>query len=126
MATRSEEYVFKAKEFVNLVAKELQSPDDVQHASDVTLSSFGTLRELLSPEESLHLIAQLPLYVKAAYVNGWHLDEEGKSLSKKSTLPAPSDFHAFLSVLGKYISEGEMHHVITQLPEEFKPKHLLC
>jgi uncharacterized protein (DUF2267 family) len=125
MATRSEEYVYKAKEFLNQVAKQLGDENDLARASQVTASTFHMLRNLLSPEESLHLIAQLPLYLKAAYVDGWHLDQD-KQRAKKYSNPSREDFNAVLCVLKKYVSTGEISDVITQLPAELKPSESLC
>ena len=125
MATRSEEYVYKAKEFLNQVAKQLGDENDVDHASQVTVATFHLLRSLLSPEESLHLIAQLPLYLKAAYVDGWHLDRD-EQRARKYPAPNREDFNAVLCVLKKYVSAGEMSDVITQLPSELKPSESLC
>ena len=123
MATRSEEYVYKGKEFLNQVAKQLGDEHDLHRASQVTGSTFHLLRNLLSPEESLHLIAQLPLYLKAAYVEGWHLDKQN---AKKHSNPSREDFNAMLCVLKKYVSAGEMSDVITQLPAELKPSEGIC
>ena len=69
-----DQYTEKANEFVEDVARELKTPDDTDHAYKVMTSFFHTIREILSPEESLHLIAKLPLYLKAVYINGWHLN----------------------------------------------------
>jgi uncharacterized protein (DUF2267 family) len=121
MATRSEEYVYKGKEFVNLVARQLQKPDDVTHAGQVTVTGLHALRDLLTPEESLHLISQLPLYLKAAFVDGWRIDEPHKIKNKKP-FPSASDFDALFSVLKNYVSAGELDHVRAQLPEDLKPK----
>ena len=118
MAVRIEEYVLKGREFIGQVATALQKPDDIDHANQVTVSVLHALRNLLTPEESLHLIAQLPLYIKAAYVDGWHYDEEKKSKSRR-TIP-PQEVEAVFSVLEKYVGVGEMQHVVAQLPAEMK------
>jgi hypothetical protein len=122
MATRSEEYVFKANEFVRLVAKQLKKPDDIGYASQVTLSALNKLRDSLSPEESLHLIAQLPLYIKAAYVDGWHVDAQGNSTSMAVTESNPTEFGAFLSVVEGYVSGREMQYIFDRLPKDLTPE----
>ena len=68
-----DQYIGKANEFLKEVARELGTPEDTDHAYRIMSSVFHTVREVLSPEESLHLISQLPMFLKAVYVNGWHL-----------------------------------------------------
>ena len=97
------------------VAEALQKPDDIDHASQVTVSVLHSLRDRLTPEESLHLISQLPIYIKAAYVDGWHYDENKKSQNTKDL--HSKEVEAVFSVLKKYISTGEMQR-LSQLPAE--------
>jgi uncharacterized protein (DUF2267 family) len=123
MAIRSEEYVFKANEFVRLLAKQLEKPNDISYASQVTLSALNRLRDSLSPEESLQLIAQFPLYIKAAYVDGWHLDTQGNSTRNSRVEPNPREFRAFLSVVEGYVSQREMQYIFDRLPKDFQPEH---
>jgi uncharacterized protein (DUF2267 family) len=93
-----------------------------------------TVREILTPEESSHLIAQLPLLIKGVYVDGWKMqttkrirsrEEFLERLRSKSDLPqtdlssdeeAINKVQAVLYVLQKYVSAGEMAHIINQFP----------
>jgi uncharacterized protein (DUF2267 family) len=114
MAVRIEEYVLKGREFMGYVAEALQRPDDLDHASQVTVSVLHALRDRLTPEESLHFISQLPIYIKAVYADGWHYDENKRSQNTKD--PDPREAEAVFSVLKKYVSAGEMQRALSQFP----------
>src|SRR5688572_826767 len=68
-----EQYALEARKFVKEVASELGDADNIEQADRIMTSVLHALRDLLTPEESLHLISQLPMLVKAIYVNGWRL-----------------------------------------------------
>lgn len=99
------------------VAEALEKPDDIDHASQVTVTVLHSLRDRLTPEESLHFISQLPIYIKAVYADGWHYHENKKSQNTKD--PDPAEAQAVFSVLKKYVSAAEMQHLLSQLPKEF-------
>ena len=132
-----DQYVEKANEFVQEVACELDIPEDTSRAYRVTDAVFHAIREVLSPEESLHLISQLPMFLKAVYVNGWHLKHKEKVRTMKDFLqvlraqnPRTSreDFNddgktrlkvrAVIRVLKKHVTTGEIQNVIDQFPTE--------
>lgn len=136
MAIKVEEYVLKGNEFVRHVALELNDAENTDHASRVIVSVLHTLRDLLSPGESLHLISQLPLYIKAAYVDGW---KPGAAKAQPGTMAdlleqlraqdehiaeryltnddtAKKEVQAVIRVLKKYLSQGEARNIIAKLP----------
>ena len=87
MSINFDNYSQKANEFVKEIAAELGSPEDTGHAGRVIRSVFHTVRETITPEESMHMIAQLPLYIKAVYVDNWKLSEkQGKVRSMEEFL----------------------------------------
>lgn len=140
MALRVEEYVLKGNEFVRRVAQQLPNPEDTEQAGRVIISVLHTLRDVLTPDESLHLIARLPLYIKAMYIDGWDIEKDREKigsmqhfldcLRSQNGCAAQSDFatdeagrtyvRAVFNVLRKYINEGEMQQVINRLPPDFK------
>lgn len=132
-----EQYAQAGRQFVNEVALELGDRQNVDHAERVMTAVLHTVRDILSPEESLHMISQLPMLVKAIYVNGWHfharnrirtMDEFTECLLLQNPRTAPSDFgndelaraktRAVFRVLKRHISEGEIRDVINQFPGE--------
>lgn len=84
-----EKYVQESNEFLKEVANELNNGGDTNHAYRVLRTVFHTLREILTTEESLHMIAQLPMLLKAVYVEGW----------KPATKKKPRSMGEFLECL---------------------------
>jgi uncharacterized protein (DUF2267 family) len=132
-----DQYTEKANEFVKEIARELGTPEDTDHAYRVMTAVFHTVREILSPEESLHLISQLPMFLKAVYVNGWRLkpknkirtmDEFIECLILQNPRTGPEDFgederakqkvRAVLHVVKSHVNTGEIQDIIDQFPME--------
>lgn len=132
-----EQYTHEAHKFVNEIASELGDPDNTDQADRIMTSVLHTLRDILSPEESLHLISQLPMLMKAIYVNGWHLstknrirsmDEFIECLMLQNPRTAAQDFgndekakertREVFRVLRRHISIGEVKDIVDQLPAE--------
>jgi uncharacterized protein (DUF2267 family) len=85
----------------------------------------------------MHLISQLPMLLKAVYVNGWHIDRKNhirnmddfvECLMLQNPRTTPHDFgtddkakektKAVLKVLKHHITGGELKHIIDQFPTE--------
>jgi uncharacterized protein (DUF2267 family) len=132
-----EHYAQEARKFVKEVASELGDAESIDQADRIMTSVLHTLRDLLTPEESLHLISQLPMMLKAIYVNGWRLhtknrirsiDEFIECLMLKNPRTAPQDFgndekaiertKAVFKVLRNHIAIGEVKDIVSQLPSE--------
>jgi uncharacterized protein (DUF2267 family) len=132
-----EQYAHEARRFVKEVAYELGDADNIDQADRIMTSVLHALRDLLTPEESLHLISQLPMMLKAVYVNGWHLttknrirtmDEFIECLMLKNPRAAVQDFgndekamertRSVFRVLRNHIAIGEVKDIVSQLPVE--------
>ena len=132
-----EHYAQEARKFVKEVASELGDANDIDRADRIMTSVLHALRDLLTPEESLHLISQLPMLLKAVYVNGWRLhtknrirsmDEFIECLMLKNPRTAPQDFgndekaiartKAVFKVLRNHVAIGEVKDIVSQLPSE--------
>jgi uncharacterized protein (DUF2267 family) len=72
-----DKWVTNANTFINEVAAALGHRDDTRRAHRVVRSVLHALRARLSAEESMHLLAQLPMLLKAVYVDGWRLSSSG-------------------------------------------------
>lgn len=114
------------------------APDDLDRALRILTAFFHTLRDNITAEESMHFVAQLPMLLKAIYVDGWKLAHKsggGHTLAAfldevriKCGTSAGSDLGSdhraaitlqnVLGVLRNYISEGELEDIRAQLPEE--------
>jgi uncharacterized protein (DUF2267 family) len=132
-----EHYAQEGHKFVKEVASELGDVDNIDQADRIMTSVLHALRDLLTPEESLHLISQLPMMLKAIYVNGWHLhtrnrvrtmDEFIECLMLKNPKTAPQDFgnddkaiertKAVFKIIRNHIAIGEVKDIVSQLPAE--------
>jgi uncharacterized protein (DUF2267 family) len=126
-----------ARKFVKEVAAELGEPDNIEQAERVLTAVLHTFRDIITIQESLHLIAQLPMMIKALYVNGWHigpknriksLDEFVECLMLQNARTAAADFgndlkatertKAVIRVLRNHIAIGLVKDIVVQLPTE--------
>jgi Uncharacterized conserved protein len=130
-----EQYVEEGNVFLKKVAEQLDTPDDRQHAFRVVQAVFQALRDRITVEESMHLISELPMILKAVYVNGWKISKERRDSStieeflqevlERSQTPG-RDFGsdprkevvAVFRVIREYVSPGEYAHVKGQLTPE--------
>lgn len=135
MENHFEQYAHEGNVFLKKVAERLNNSDDRQHAFRVVQAVFQALRDRISVEESMHLISELPMVLKAVYVNGWNINKERQDSSTldeflqeildKSQTPgrdfgsdAREEVAAVFSVIKSYISPGEYAHVKGQLTPE--------
>ncbi|SNR69828.1 Uncharacterized conserved protein, DUF2267 family [Lutibacter agarilyticus] len=138
MALNFNQYAADANTFMKEYAEKLNI-EDKNKAGRMLSAILHGLREVISTEESLQFIAQLPMFLKAVYVNGWssHKKQRVKSLiefidliNRFDGVTAVNDFGSdeettkqikttFL-VLRKYISHGELKDIRTELPKELK------
>ena len=70
MSLDFDKYAMKGNEFLHQLETNLGVADR-GHASRILRSTFKVLRNHLTFEESLQLVAQLPMAIKAVYVDGW-------------------------------------------------------
>ena len=139
MALNFEKHVAKGNKFVKEVSEYL---GDVNRdkAGRIMKAVLHSLRDILTVEESLHLIAQLPLVIKGVYVDNWKvsgtprrirsIDDFCDDIRHISGLTADEDFptkedcldavHAVFSVIKETVSEGEIEDIRAIMPKELK------
>ena len=141
MALNFNKYVQDGEQFVKEVAAATKEPADVAKAGRILRAVMHAFRNRLTPSESLQLIAQFPMLIKAIYVDGWRISDEAKHLRTwgdfieavreeggRATL---NDFvtdrevehaiHAVFKVMKTHVSEGEIRDIVATLPEELRP-----
>ncbi|MBI3133973.1 MAG: DUF2267 domain-containing protein [Bacteroidetes bacterium] len=141
MALNFDQFAAEGNEFVARLAKELGYPKDKARAGRVLKSVLHAVRDQLTPTESVQLIAQLPMFLKAVYVHNWSLKTVKKKTRKfddflmeicvidgdvsQSDFPTNNDIETAVSVvfmmLRKYLSLGEIEDIKALLPKELKP-----
>lgn len=135
-----EKHAAKGNEFVHLLAQHLGDEDNRDRAGRVLRSVLHVLRNRLSIEESFQLIAQLPMCIKAVYVDGWTpgrafvkiktMSEFAEEVMRAEGDSAWRDFsgaedamnaiESVIKTIAHYVSPGELHHVVAVLPEDMK------
>lgn len=141
MALNFNHFAAEANEFIKAYTKELSLNDDTEKAGRILSAILHGLRELISTKESLQLIAQFPMFLKAVYVNGWRIKD--KKLRVKTmedfidlvkNFDSPSEINDFgydydlaekyiyttFIMLRQYISLGELEDIRSELPKELK------
>lgn len=139
MSLNFNQFATEANTFLKEYAKELNLAGDTEKAGRILSAVLHGLREIISTEESLQLIAQFPMFLKAIYVNGWsiHKKEKVKNIVEFIDLVRQFDgvtsVHDFQSnevaenyinttfiLLRKYISLGELEDIRAELPKDLK------
>ncbi len=130
----------KGNLFLKELAKELGDVSDINRANRLLRAVLHTLRNHIPQRESFQFISQLPMMLKALYVDGWIPTEEQKSSKKKEKFieevlrndyfSLNKDFSKFeeglkvtkavFRVLKKHVSEGEYKDIEATLPKKLK------
>ena len=139
MALHFTQFATEANTFLKQYAKEMNLANNTDKAGRILSAILHALRDVITIEESLQLIAQFPMFLKAVYVNGWTVQKN----KKIKTMPEFIDLvrkhdgvtsiHDFESdelaenyidttfiLLRKYISLGEMEEIRSVLPKKLK------
>ncbi len=130
----------KGNEFLNRLTVLLGDKTKKNNAGKILKAVFKTLREYLSLEENFHLLAQLPMALKAVYIEGWmptHKLEKGRKkiefiqqylnyrdrsyIAKVQDVEmATKEINLVFFALKKYISAGEFEDILSVLPTQIK------
>jgi uncharacterized protein (DUF2267 family) len=125
--------VEKAHIWINDMADELGT-EDGQHAYRVLRAFLHALRDHLSVDEAAALAAQLPIFVRGVFYEGWHpsrtpehardLDSFLRRIASEGGLAGDTEasFAATAAnrVLDRHVSAGESDSVLGVLPEHLR------
>ena len=136
MSLNFNQFASEANAFLKEYTEGLSLGDDREKAGRILSSILHGLREVISTEESLQLIAQFPMFLKAVYVNGWSSHKKKKVKSMTDFIDLVREFDGVTSIndfrsdevaenyinttfilLRKYISLGELEDIRTELPK---------
>jgi uncharacterized protein (DUF2267 family) len=139
MALNFNQFAVEANEFLKEYTNELLLDGDTEKAGRILSSILHGLREIISMEESLQLIAQFPMFLKAVYANAWssHKKKKVKNMTEfidlvrkfdgatsmhdfKSYELAEKYINATFILLRRYISLGELEDIRSELPKDLK------
>ena len=125
--------VEKAHVWLNDLAEELAT-EDGHHAYRVLRAFLHALRDHLSVDEAAALAAQLPIFVRGVFYEGWDpsrtpehardLDSFLQRIASEARLAGETEASFAASaanrVLSRHISAGEMRSVLRMLPEHLR------
>jgi uncharacterized protein (DUF2267 family) len=141
MSINFDKFSAEGHSFINELSSTLGHPEEKARVGILLRSVLHVLRDSITTAQSLHLIAQLPMYLKALYVEQWlykekpvrikSLKEFSDKVEKQQQLFGERNFDwdestvdlikKTICVLNhKYISKGEVQDIIAELPSEIK------
>jgi uncharacterized protein (DUF2267 family) len=140
MHTEFDKYAVKGNEFLSKLAKNMGNNQDSEAAFRVLRSTFHVLRKYVTVEESMQILAQLPMALKSIYVDGWKLHkphariktleefateilrEEGKAAWRdfSSLDEVMQDVRAVIITLSEFVAPSELEQAFGTLPKEIK------
>jgi uncharacterized protein (DUF2267 family) len=139
MAINFNKYAEEGNLFVKELAKNLGHPEEIGRTGIILRAVLHTLRDRISVSESLNMIAQLPMFLKAIYVDNWKWREKPVRMNKEAFLKAVEDHQdqygeyefswdksteeivkAVFHELGEYITRGEFEDIMAQLPADIE------
>ncbi len=141
MALNFNQYATEGNTFLKDYSKQLGLGNDRDKAGRILTSTLHALRDIIPTEESLQFIAQLPMFLKAVYVNGWNIKQKKPKIKKMAefldlvrTHDGPAAVNDFeysdevaqqyvdttFTYLRKYVSTGEMDDIRDGLPKDLK------
>jgi uncharacterized protein (DUF2267 family) len=141
MALNFNQYATEGNTFLKKYAKVMNLGNDTGKAGRIFSAIMHALRDIIPPEESLQFIAQLPMFLKAIYVNGWNLKKERpkvRNMAEFLDLVREHDRPTAINDFGnndemaeryvdttfihlrKYVSLGEMEDIRDGLPKDLK------
>ena len=121
----------KTQVWLNDLMSELDWEDKPRNAPLALRSALHALRDRLTVEEAVHLVAQLPILIRGIYYEGWtltgkpvkerhkseFLDHIAAAFRKDETVDPERVMRAVLKVLSRHISQGEVDNVKHLLPK---------
>ncbi len=139
MALNFNQFAIEANSFLQEYTKKLDLGNDIDKGGRILSSILHGLREVIPWQESLQLIAQFPMFLKAVYVNGWSSGKKPKVKNLTEFIDLIREFDGKTSIhdfesdevaerhivntfieLRKYVSLGELEDIRHGLPNELK------
>lgn len=134
----AEKFIAEQHEFLKDLSANLGHPDAGGQVERVLRATLHTLRERLTIQQSLHLLAQLPAFLKLTYIEGWKYHDKPvrfrtvndfkEAVKDEQYNLGERDFDwnestekivaVVIDALKKYINEGEIRDIMASLPAE--------
>lgn len=141
-AMNFDKYAQEGNLFMHELGEILNHPgeEDRAQAGRLLRAVLHTLRDHISIGQSLNLISQFPMFLKAIYVDQWQLSADQERIKTMEAFTAKVEqkqreegevnfdwneptrqlIEYVLIMLGKYVSEGELADIEAELPGEIR------
>lgn len=140
MALNFEKFAQEGNLFVKNLAKSLGHPDETGRTGIILRAVLHTIRDRITISESLNMLSQLPMFIKAVYADSWKYREKPLSMRTVEDFTNEVEKHqqqygeyefnwkestedivkTVIKELGTYITKGEFEDIMAQLPEELE------
>lgn len=132
------QYAQEGNEFIHSLARELGHPDRESQVGILLRAVLHALRDRISIAENLHVVSQLPMFLKGVYVDQWSYSEEVDRLKTADEFAARVEHYQdqfgetrfdwdtptqtlitkVLAAVERYLTEGEVADLKAELPDE--------
>ncbi len=140
MSFKFEQYENEGRAYLKDLARQLGHPGEEGRTLMIVRSVLQALRDRIQLPQSLHLLAQLPVFLKILYIEGWKYREsplQGDTLEQfADAVKVNQLFHGetqfdwpehtghlvtvVLQSLRRYVDEGQLQDIIAELPADIK------
>jgi len=134
--THFDKFRSEYNEFLNSLAFELDHPEDLHKVNRAFRAVLHTLRDRLTIPQSFHVMAQLPMFIKLDYIEGWKyhekpikydtIEEFNLAVREEQGRLGERDFdwdestgeivNIILASLKKYLDEGTIQNIFAEIP----------
>jgi uncharacterized protein (DUF2267 family) len=142
MANYFEKFAQEGNAYINQLAADLGHPEEKGQAYILLRAVLHTVRDRITMSESLHMLSQLPMFLKAIFTEHWQyreqplqfqtVEEFKEAVKQEQARHGEQQFNwsqstedlisMVLSSLGtRYLTEGQLQHIATQMPKEIQP-----
>lgn len=139
MANYFDKFAQEGNEYLNQLARDMGHPDEVGQTYILLRAVLHTVRDRIHISESLHMLSQLPMFLKGVFVEHWKYREQPLQFQTleefKTAVKQDQENHGeqqfnwpqhteelismVLTSLGtRYLTEGQLQHIATQMPKE--------
>ncbi|MFW6043972.1 MAG: DUF2267 domain-containing protein [Marinilabiliaceae bacterium] len=139
MGIHFNKYAEEGNAFINHLAKNLGHPKETSRTSIILRAVLHAFRDRITIAESFNLLSQLPMFIKAIYVEGWKYREHPVKFNKEEFLEeikrhqdqlGENEFpwkesteeivKTVINELRTFVSKGEIDDILAQLPDDFR------
>jgi uncharacterized protein (DUF2267 family) len=139
--THFDKFLAEHNEFIYFLSRELNEPNDEDRVVRTLKAVLYTLRERLTVQQSFHVLAQLPMFLKLYYIEEWKYPEKPVrfgTIEEFCSGVRDAQFHfgerkfswdksteeivnIVLASLRKYLDDGTIRNIFAELPVSLHP-----